>query len=64
VVCLAPGGVQETIGDQEFMAGYIERVPLKRMTTFEDIRGAITYLLGASYVTGTTLTLDGGMHLT
>mmetsp|Transcript_53059 Transcript_53059/g.98163 ORF Transcript_53059/g.98163 Transcript_53059/m.98163 type:complete len:273 (-) Transcript_53059:163-981(-) len=64
VVCIAPGGVQETIDDKDFMARYIEKVPLKRMTRFEDIRGAITYLLGASYVTGTTLVLDGGMHLT
>ena len=28
VVCLAPGGVKETIGDKEFMDGYIQRVPL------------------------------------
>lgn len=41
--------------------GTIERVPLKRLATPEEVAAAILYLVAdATYATGTTLELDGG----
>ena len=42
-----------------------EHVALKRFSTPEEIAGAIVYLVGpgTSKVTGTALTLDGGLTL-
>lgn len=41
----------------------IERVPLKRFGTPEDVGGLVTYLAGAqaSYISGQTVLLDGGL---
>jgi pteridine reductase len=36
---------------------------LRRVGTPEDVAGAVAYLAGASYVTGTTLVVDGGRSL-
>ncbi len=38
-------------------------VPLGRGPTPEDVAGAVVYLAGASSVTGVTLAVDGGQHL-
>ena len=45
-----------------FVNRYIERTPLKRMGTEEDLKGAVAFLAGdsSSYVTGSNLVLDGG----
>ena len=37
-----------------------ERLPLKKIGTPSDILGAIRYLLGAGFVTGQVLCVDGG----
>jgi pteridine reductase len=38
----------------------VERIPLSRLGTPDDIAGAVRYLLTADYVTGTELVVDGG----
>ena len=55
------GGVNR--GQQEsFYSKYIDKTPLKRMASEEDIKGAVVYLASdlSSYVTGHNLVVDGG----
>ncbi len=42
---------------------YIQRVPLHRTGTGEDIAGAVAYLATAEFVTGQVLVVDGGRAL-
>lgn len=61
VNALSPGGVLR--GQPEvFQSRYRDRVPLGRMATEEDLKGAIAYLASdlSSYVTGHNLVVDGG----
>lgn len=61
VNCIAPGGVLR--GQPEsFVEKYVERTPLKRMATEEDLRGALIYFASdlSVYVTGQILAVDGG----
>jgi NAD(P)-dependent dehydrogenase (short-subunit alcohol dehydrogenase family) len=48
--------------DEEFLSGYLEHVPLGRMAEIDDITGAISFMLSqaSSYMTGTSLIIDGG----
>ncbi len=41
--------------------GLVDRVPLRRQGVADDIAQAVRYLAGAEYVTGTVLTVDGGL---
>jgi NAD(P)-dependent dehydrogenase (short-subunit alcohol dehydrogenase family) len=54
---LAPGNRDATI---EAMA---KRVPLGRVGRPEEIADAIVFLMSNEYVTGSTLTIDGGISL-
>ncbi len=58
---ISPGGVFRNQPD-EFCQRYIERTPMRRMATEEDLKGAIAYLATdlSSYVTGHNLIVDGG----
>ena len=40
-----------------------ETTPLKRWGTPDDVCGAVLYLIGATYVTGETIIVDGGRHV-
>jgi 3-oxoacyl-[acyl-carrier protein] reductase len=46
-------------------AKMLEQVPLKRLGTPEDVAAAVRFLLGegASYVTGATVDVNGGMYM-
>ncbi|MBI3982694.1 MAG: SDR family oxidoreductase [Gemmatimonadetes bacterium] len=58
---IAPGPVlppeEEEVGEKERLLGTI---PLKRPGSPADVVTALRYLLSASFVTGTTLVVDGG----
>jgi pteridine reductase len=40
-----------------------DTTPLKRWGTPDDVAGAVLYLIGATYVTGETIIVDGGRHV-
>ena len=49
--------------DPKYMAAMLERIPLHRLATAEEVAGAVAYLTGplAQSVTGQVLVLDGGL---
>ena len=58
---LSPGGV-EGGQDPEFKRKFVERVPLGRMASLDDLRGPLIFLASdaSAYVTGIELRVDGG----
>ena len=58
---ITPGGVTRGYA-AEFTQRYIDRTPMGRMATEEDLKGAVAYLSSdlSSYVTGHNLVVDGG----
>ncbi len=71
-VCTVSPGLTDTplvaalTGDEEANAAYLERIPLKRPASPEDIASAATYLASddASYITGVNLFVDGAWEQT
>jgi 3-oxoacyl-[acyl-carrier protein] reductase len=66
-----PGGIvetpmTETIRDPKFIDKYLPNIPLGRTAPAEEIAWPICFLLtdAASYVTGQSLGVDGGFHMT
>ncbi len=57
---VSPGQLVNSIGE---VGGAPGAVPMGRDGTFEDVWGAIEYLLGADYVTGTQIEVAGGYRL-
>lgn len=59
---LFPGGVWDTISreDPDRVAALMERVPMRRFGTPEEVADAAFYLAAASFVTGAVLRVDGG----
>lgn len=61
VNCVSPGGIYR--GQSEaFVQRYVDRTPLRRMSTEEDLKGVIAFLASdlSSYVTGQNIFVDGG----
>jgi 3-oxoacyl-[acyl-carrier protein] reductase len=66
VNCVAPGFIEtELIGDLDgaLVDEYKKQVPLKRFGTTEEVAAAVLFLASkeASYITGTTLEVTGGL---
>jgi NAD(P)-dependent dehydrogenase (short-subunit alcohol dehydrogenase family) len=59
---VAPGTIQ--FAGEPPDEDYIQRTPLRRTGTGEDIAGAVTYLATADFVTGQLIVVDGGRALT
>ena len=61
VNCVSPGGILRNHQDP-FLTRYLERVPLGRMGSEEDVAGVVAFLASdlAAYVTGQNLMVDGG----
>lgn len=66
VNCVRPGATRtaltEAIYTPQVLAALAQRIPMQRPATAEEIANALVYLLSprASYITGTTLDVDGG----
>ena len=68
VNCVAPGFIDTDMTRglaEEHKAKLLERIPLGRLGSPEDIAEAVAYLASdrAAYVTGTTLHVNGGMYM-
>lgn len=60
---LLPDHASMYLFDSEEQAKFIEKVPLKRIGTPQDVAEAVYYLLNAAYVTGEVIAVDGGVSL-
>ena len=68
VNCVAPGFIATDMThglSEEQKAAMIANIPLARAGTPEDVAGAVAFLISpaASYVTGTTIHVNGGMFM-
>jgi 3-oxoacyl-[acyl-carrier protein] reductase len=68
VNCVAPGFIDtdmtQSLGEEQ-RAKLVEHVPLKRLGKVADIAAAVAFLAGpgATYITGATLHVNGGMYM-
>lgn len=63
VNCIAPGGVQETITDKNFLEKYNNQVPLKTTIPLNEVLKTIEYLFNMNMITGQNIIIDGGYSL-
>ncbi len=68
VNCVAPGFIETDMTrtlDEAQRAALIQHIPLGRLGRPEDVAAAVLFLAssGADYVTGSTLHVNGGMHM-
>lgn len=68
VNCVSPGFIATDMTDKlslEQKDAYLKTVPLERFGTVEDIAAAVKFLASdeASYITGTTLHVNGGLYM-
>lgn len=64
VNAVAPGAVLPPAAyDEEKLEKIREKVPLARIGEAEDVAGAVVFLAGSDYVTGQTITVDGGRSI-
>jgi pteridine reductase len=63
VNAIAPGTITMPGDPPEWQADFIRRAPLKRTGKPEEIADAVMYLIGAEFVTGQVLVVDGGRTL-
>ncbi|MDQ0915027.1 SDR family NAD(P)-dependent oxidoreductase [Paenibacillus sp. V4I5] len=65
VNCIAPGAIQTNDNRSDYYRKFGQRIPLERPGTPEDIGKAAVWLTSdeASYITGTTIRVDGGLIL-
>lgn len=63
VNAIAPGTITMAGDPSEWEADFIRRAPLKRSGRPGEITDAVMYLIGAEFVTGQVLVVDGGRTL-
>jgi pteridine reductase len=64
VNAIAPGTVLLPEGMRAKDVAHLEETtPLKRQGTLDDVTSAMLFLLGADYITGETIIVDGGRHV-
>lgn len=63
VNAIAPGTITMPGDPPEWQSDFIRRAPLKRTGWPEEIADAVMYLIGAEFVTGQVLVVDGGRTL-
>lgn len=63
VNAIAPGTITMPGDPPEWQSDYIRRAPMKRTGRPEEIGDAVMYLIGAEFVTGQVLVVDGGRTL-
>ncbi len=66
VNCIAPGYVETDMTKTikpEIKQMILEQIPLKRFATPEEIANGILFLLENSYMTGSVLSLNGGLYI-
>lgn len=68
VNCVAPGFIVTDMTDQlteEQKTGILSKVPLETLGQTEDVAHAVAFLLSdkARYITGHTLSVNGGLHM-
>jgi len=65
---VAPGFIETDMTrglDESQRTQLVDQIPLKRLGTPEDVAAVVSFLAsdGASYITGATLHVNGGMHM-
>jgi len=63
VNAIAPGTITMPGDPPEWQTDFIRRAPMKRTGRPEEIADAVMYLIGAEFVTGHVLVVDGGRTL-
>ena len=68
VNCVAPGFIETDMTadlGEDTRKKLLDQVPIKRLGTPQDVAAAVSFLLGdgASYITGCTLEVNGGMYM-
>jgi len=63
VNAIAPGTITMPGDPPEWKADFIKRAPLGRTGRPEDIADAVMFMIGAEFITGQVLVLDGGRTL-